>query len=1041
MVAYRRITPNEAFIQSILDIQDRVGSLETRPAGNITIREQLSTTDPVTGVSTILGQLPDGTYGFQPFVGDIVPPPVATAPVVSAELGVFVVAWDGTFVGNAEQPKDFEHVTVFAHKMDADTVSYSVAVGVIRLPTESVFVSTDVARVGETWSFSLEAEDFNGNKAARSDRSATLTMRDPADNVTDALTDVQTKVDAANAAAADAQTKAQEALDAASSASGGAVIQDAPPSASQQKPGVLWIDTTGGNNTPKRWDGSAWVAITDKAAIDAANAAAAAKTRADQAFNNATSAATAAGNAQTSADSKNEIWYLPSAPAGNAHAQDDVWFDTSNDNRISRWNATTNTWDLSLIGNSAIFANLDAGKMTVGTLAVARLGAKSISVDKLVISSTDNLIVGADMAVSAASWQKTANITYQATAGRASTPALRFTGVTTALTSFNVTNRVTVEPDNRFRCSIFVKSSAALVAGSIKLVLRCYTSATAYTDVTAISSPALVANAWTQVTGISAALPAGTLSIEFYLSVTNDAAGTTTDIDYVSATRAADGNLVVDGAIDGKTITGALFQTTATANRGIKLDGLGFKAYDPNGKSTFSVDALTGAVSSAGTFSTLTNQVSDSSGTMTIAATFGNLDNNTGTSFTGQPGIAFTRTHSSEGVKPPATISYNGKSLIMSTLPTADGFTPNMSGASVTAGAGVATISAARSGSAYDASLPMPQLTVDAGRPDNTGYERIIMEMDYRRDANTPWVSSFEIDKNSYFTGSALVGIPAGSYMASMNSYSNGSQAAGAKETARVEVAGDSAWAISGKAASDGRQLTYLGAEPIGAAGSVRGIIRGRAEGNIQLSSQDRGILYGKNSAELNSDAKAIVSAPEVTVMSTGNYLYLQAANSVIVNAPQLSSDKVSATTSFLFNGDEFKSGRYAEFINAGWSQAGADTTWDVGPLSYNAARSKNNDFVNVGSGNGKIAFTKTGYYSLSVIQVPNGSMGSSWIRFNNTTQGKTIMQMANAGYMWEQSCVVPATLINAGDVIWIQTQAQTARTTSCTVAIRRLFS
>jgi hypothetical protein len=35
----------------------------------------------------------------------------------------------------------------------------------------------------------------------------------------------------------------------------------------------LWIDTTGGNNTPKRWNGSAWVAVTDKAATDAAAAA------------------------------------------------------------------------------------------------------------------------------------------------------------------------------------------------------------------------------------------------------------------------------------------------------------------------------------------------------------------------------------------------------------------------------------------------------------------------------------------------------------------------------------------------------------------------------------------------------------------------------------------------------------------------------------------------------------------------------------------------------------------------------------------------
>ncbi|MEX5323351.1 hypothetical protein WCE04_29045, partial [Pseudomonas shirazica] len=36
----------------------------------------------------------------------------------------------------------------------------------------------------------------------------------------------------------------------------------------------LWIDTTGNANTPKRWNGSAWVAVTDKVATDAAAAAA-----------------------------------------------------------------------------------------------------------------------------------------------------------------------------------------------------------------------------------------------------------------------------------------------------------------------------------------------------------------------------------------------------------------------------------------------------------------------------------------------------------------------------------------------------------------------------------------------------------------------------------------------------------------------------------------------------------------------------------------------------------------------------------------------
>lgn len=39
---------------------------------------------------------------------------------------------------------------------------------------------------------------------------------------------------------------------------------------------ILWIDTTSGANTPKRWNGSIWTEVTDKAAKDAATAAASA---------------------------------------------------------------------------------------------------------------------------------------------------------------------------------------------------------------------------------------------------------------------------------------------------------------------------------------------------------------------------------------------------------------------------------------------------------------------------------------------------------------------------------------------------------------------------------------------------------------------------------------------------------------------------------------------------------------------------------------------------------------------------------------------
>lgn len=62
------------------------------------------------------------------------------------------------------------------------------------------------------------------------------------------------------------------------------------PAAADRLAQNLWIDITNGANTPKRWNGSAWVAVTDKVATDAASAAAnalsVANTKADaSAFN------------------------------------------------------------------------------------------------------------------------------------------------------------------------------------------------------------------------------------------------------------------------------------------------------------------------------------------------------------------------------------------------------------------------------------------------------------------------------------------------------------------------------------------------------------------------------------------------------------------------------------------------------------------------------------------------------------------------------------------------------------------------------------
>ena len=77
-------------------------------------------------------------------------------------------------------------------------------------------------------------------------------------------------------------TAAQNAANAANTLAGGkgkVIVQAGAPAVADQLAQNLWIDITGGANTPKRWTGSTWAAVTDKVATDAAAAAASALTQ------------------------------------------------------------------------------------------------------------------------------------------------------------------------------------------------------------------------------------------------------------------------------------------------------------------------------------------------------------------------------------------------------------------------------------------------------------------------------------------------------------------------------------------------------------------------------------------------------------------------------------------------------------------------------------------------------------------------------------------------------------------------------------------
>ncbi|WP_236183459.1 host specificity protein J, partial [Pseudomonas juntendi] len=126
------------------------------------------------------------------------------------------------------------------------------------------------------------------------------------------LTTTNGNVSAAQQAAQDAATLA--------GGKGKVIVQSAAPAVADRLAQNLWIDTTSNANTPKRWSGTAWVAVTDKVATDAAAAAAGAlalaqtkadatvvsslTTRVSDAEGKLTSQATRMDGMQTSIDGK-----------------------------------------------------------------------------------------------------------------------------------------------------------------------------------------------------------------------------------------------------------------------------------------------------------------------------------------------------------------------------------------------------------------------------------------------------------------------------------------------------------------------------------------------------------------------------------------------------------------------------------------------------------------------------------------------------------------------------------------------------------------
>ena len=287
--------------------------------------------------------------------------------------------------------------------------------------------------------------------AAKSDAASAKTdasnAKATASNASSVATQAKATADSAAQSATDAATAARKANTAAAAAAGVAngkadvLIQSTAPDASMRKATTLWIDTTGGANTPKRWNGSTWSAVTDKAATDAANAAVKAHAAAQTAQSTADKASTAAANAaaqanqaqaaakkaQTTADGKNLIYRGPDEPSHDGLKPGDMWWRTQK--YWTRWKGEKNnspsmladfytywtgapnaspsvlvpltdrvievlTWDgtrftpFDLVANNILAAGTVAAKhLAVDSVTAEKVKANAITVDKLAANS------------------------------------------------------------------------------------------------------------------------------------------------------------------------------------------------------------------------------------------------------------------------------------------------------------------------------------------------------------------------------------------------------------------------------------------------------------------------------------------------------------------------------------------------------------------------------------------------------------------------------------------------------------------------------
>jgi hypothetical protein len=268
--------------------------------------------------------------------------------------------------------------------------------------------------------------------------------------------------------------------------------------------------------------------------------------------------------------------------------------------------------DGSITGNHIAASSVDAGVLKAGTITGDLIAGKVITADKLVLTSTDNVMPEGDFASGGVQWGITNTTPYfiDATGARNGGPAFRIANSAAQSGKYNNTYIPVEAPDangvggSSYRASVWVKSDVAVPANAITIYVRKVNAAGTITPAALVSnSTSQSANTWFKLSGVYT-VPSDAISITFGLFKQNTLTSGSTWFDNLIVTRAGDGSLVLDGSMDAKTITGGTIQTSSSASRGIKLTPSALTGYDGSGNVMFSLNSGTGALTLVGSVQT-----------------------------------------------------------------------------------------------------------------------------------------------------------------------------------------------------------------------------------------------------------------------------------------------------------------------------------------------------------------------------------------------------------------------------------------------------